>query len=872
MGNIMKSSIIRKKFLAFFEQRGHTYVASSSLIPTDDPTLLFTNAGMNQFKDVFLGKATRSYTRAVSIQKCVRAGGKHNDLDNVGFTKRHLTFFEMMGNFSFGDYFKKEAIMYAWDFLTKEIGLSLEKLHATVYQTDDESYDIWHNVIGLPKEKIHRLGAQDNFWQMGDVGPCGPCSEIHIDRGPVFGCKNEKSCGPACECERFIEIWNLVFMQYDRQKDGTDKPLKKKGVDTGMGLERLCVLLQKKDSVFEIDLFEPIIKKIEVLTGKKYPEQPDTVKAAFHVLADHIRSTSFLIADGCLPSNEGRGYVLRKIIRRALLFSQRITEKTIFPALSSIVEKEMGTIYPELKVQHKLIVKILEGEIKKFSTNLTRGQQLLNRYFDEHKKQTRVTGAYAFKLYDTYGFPLELIMIMAQERGFTVDIEGFEQEMKKQKEQSGKKMAEIFERINLDPAHKTEFTGYDELETPSTITALIYHDKITHTVDADNSCWIVTKKSPFYSGGGGQIHDKGWVTIKNTKTEVLALKKINSSIALNIQTPLPLKVGDRVLLTVDKNYRDAIARNHTAAHMLQAALIHILGTSVKQAGSYVDADYLRYDFTYTEPLTLQQIKEAEDLVNQKIRENIPLRMTWTTLDDARARGITAFFDEKYNPERVRIVEILNFSSELCGGTHVHATGEIGLFKITEVKAPSAGHRRIVALTGKNALELFQDDFTTIKHVCNELKVNRSEILATIQKQQQETKELRANIKEYKNQFWKIQIPQWTKQIEYVDAIPLLVLMLENATNEELKSLSKILLEQKEGFYFLISQLDNRSFFVATVSPQLSNRINLNEFCSWLQESQGLRGGIKKNTIQGGGGKFDMKLKEEIRCWIQKHQK
>ncbi|MDP3889550.1 MAG: alanine--tRNA ligase, partial [bacterium] len=403
----MKSPEIRQRFFDFFMKHGHEKVASSSLIPAQDPTLLFTNAGMNQFKDIFLGKEKRSYTRAVSIQKCVRAGGKHNDLDNVGFTKRHLTFFEMMGNFSFGDYFKKEAIQYGWDFLTKEMKLPVEKLHVSVFQTDDEAYDLWHKMIGIPKNKIHRLGESENFWSMGDLGPCGPCTEIHVDRGPAFGCKDEKKCGPACDCDRFIEIWNLVFMQFDRQKDGSLKELKKKGVDTGMGLERLCLAVQNKESVFETDLFENILKKLEEITGHSYEKQSDEHKAAFHVLADHIRSSTLLIADGCAPSNDGRGYVLRKIIRRAALFAQKLhNEETLFPDLSKVVIQDMGDYYPELKANQELIYNILTSEIKKFALNLVRGKSILEQYFAESAKNKIITGSQAFKLYDTYGFPL----------------------------------------------------------------------------------------------------------------------------------------------------------------------------------------------------------------------------------------------------------------------------------------------------------------------------------------------------------------------------------------------------------------------------------------------------------------------------------
>jgi alanyl-tRNA synthetase len=495
----MKSPEIRNKFYNFFIKHGHTQVASSSLIPAQDPTLLFANAGMNQFKDVFLGKEKRSYTRAVSIQKCVRAGGKHNDLDNVGFTKRHLTFFEMMGNFSFGDYFKKEAIEFAWEFITKEMKLPTHNLWATVYTTDDEAYNIWADQIGIPKDRIARLGEAENFWSMGDVGPCGPCTEIHVDRGPEFGCKELSDCGPACDCDRFLEIWNLVFMQFDRSQDGTMKELAQKGVDTGMGLERLCVVVQNKDSVYQTDLFANIIGKIEELTELSYAKQDALKQAAFHVLADHIRSSTLIIADGGAPSNEGRGYVLRKIIRRAALFAQKLTDKNIFPELSAIVVADMGEYYPSLIQNQKLIYKVLQSEIEKFATNLVRGTAILESYFNEASKKSKIiTGEQAFRLYDTYGFPIELVILMAGEKGFTVDTDNFEKEMAKQKEQSGKKVEDPLDHLELPANIESEFTGYQELETSSEIIALVAGNALVDSVAAGTDCWIVTRKSPYF--------------------------------------------------------------------------------------------------------------------------------------------------------------------------------------------------------------------------------------------------------------------------------------------------------------------------------------------------------------------------------------
>lgn len=867
----MKSKEIRQRFISFFTDRGHTHVPSSSLIPAQDPTLLFANAGMNQFKDVFLGLEKRSYTRAVSIQKCVRAGGKHSDLDNVGFTKRHLTFFEMMGNFSFGDYFKKEAITFAWEFLTKSLHLPSNNLHASVFTTDDESYDIWHKQIGLPKEKIHRLGEKDNFWQMGDLGPCGPCTEIYIDRGSDFGCKDDTQCGPGCDCDRFLEIWNLVFMQFDRQADGTLKPLKHKGVDTGMGLERLCSIAQNKDSVFETDLFTGIIERIEELTEHDYAKQNAQMKAAFHVIADHIRSSSFIIADGCAPSNEGRGYVLRKIIRRAALFAQKLTQENIFPELSRTVVQEMGDIYPELIANQELIYKILDSEIKKFSANLTRGYPILQSFFEESKNTKTITGEQAFKLYDTFGFPLELVTAMAREKGYRVDLEEFEKEMSKQQEQSGKKTADPLDHISFPDSLQTEFTGYQELETTSEINALVMANELTNFVPAGQTCWVITKKSPFFIVGGGQVPDQGWLTVKQFKVSIIQVRYLNGRIGALIKAPTDLQIGDTVTEQVDKVLRINAMKNHTATHLLQAALIAVLGKQVKQSGSLVHPDYLRFDFTYPENLTTEQIKKVEDLVNEKIRENIPVKIEYTSLKNATNRGVLAFFGEKYNPEQVRIVDIPGFSAELCGGTHVHMTGDIGTFKITDITALSAGHRRIVAATGPKAIELFQETFNTVKALSQEFKVKREEVLEQVLKQKDHVKELQSQLKHIKSELWHAQIPTWEKQVATINNVPFLFLSFTDMGADEMRDIATTLGQKKPGFYFLFNIIDDKSLFLVTVAPEFAQKINLKDLSSWLAENFGLRGGGAKNMLQGGGVFIDTaKLSEALKKWLQMH--
>lgn len=861
----MKSIQVRQKFFDFFIKHGHTKVASSSLIPAQDPTLLFANAGMNQFKDLFLGKEKRSYTKAVSIQKCVRAGGKHNDLENVGFTKRHLTFFEMMGNFSFGDYFKKEAIHYAWDFLTKEMGLQVDILHVTVYKTDDEAYDIWHKEIGIPTQRLHRLGQAENFWQMGETGPCGPCTEIHIDRGAEFGCKDEKSCGPACDCDRFLEIWNLVFMQFDRQLDGTDKPLKQTGVDTGMGLERLCAVVQDKDSVYQTDLFTPYITRIEELTGKKYADQNAQNQAAFHVLCDHIRSSTMIICDGGAPSNEGRGYVLRKIIRRAALFAQKLSDKNIFPELSGVVVEQLGDIYPELKANAETVRKILESEISKFSVNLVRGQAMLAKYFAEHGKDKQVSGQQAFKLYDTYGFPLELIHVMAKERDFSVDDAGFNILMEKQQEQSGKKTIDELNHL-LDDTITTEFTGYKEWETNSIIQKLIYNNKVVDAVPANTTCWVIAQKSPYFIVGGGQVPDTGTIIIDGTQTPLLQVRYINNAIAALIETPVALKVGDSITSKIDPIWRSNAMKNHTATHLLQAALMQLFGKQIKQSGSLVHPDYLRFDFTYHGNLSTADLNRVEDLVNQKIMQNIPVNIEYMGLPEALKRGALAFFGDKYNPEQVRMVEIPQFSIELCGGTHVHSTGDIGVFKITEMSALSAGHRRITAVTGPRALELYQDTFTICKMLGQDFKVQREHIVDAVHKLKEEYKQLQNEYKQLKKQSYQTQIASWLDQAQTINGTTFLYKELEDATNEELKDLATQLSNKKHGFYFFTSITDGKGIFLAFLSANIKN-IDLKKFAEFLKIKHGIRGGGSSTILQGGAQQFDETLPEDIKLWL-----
>ncbi|MBP6869353.1 alanine--tRNA ligase [Candidatus Babeliales bacterium] len=860
----MKSSILRQKFYDYFKRLGHEQVSSSSLIPAEDPTILFTNAGMNQFKDVLLGKEKRSYNRAVTIQKCVRAGGKHNDLDNVGFTQRHLTFFEMMGNFSFGDYFKKDAIPFAWNFLTQDVGIDKDKLSVSVHHSDDEAFAIWRDEIGVPEHKIFRLGA-DNFWQMGDVGPCGPCTEIFFDRGPQYGC-GKADCNVPCGCDRFLEVWNVVFMQFEKQPDGSDKPLQQTGIDTGMGLERLCVVTQGKESVFDIDMFKPCIAKIEQLTGHTYHESSGIIKAAFNVLLDHVRSTSFLISDGCAPSNEGRGYVIRKIIRRAALFAQKLTDKNIFPELSAVFVEEMKEFYPDLALNKDRIISVLTGEIERFAENLVRGKQILQNYMQENGSNKTVSGMQAFTLYDTYGFPLEVVQLVASEHGCSVDLAGFEEQMELQRKKSGKKMKQTEQELQLGSHIKTIFTGYESLYEKSKITALVCDNQLVDSVKAGESFSFVVEKCPFYVACGGQVDDQGIINFNGHFTVLAGLQKLNDAILVSCTAPVDVKVGDVVEMQVNEYARLHTMKNHTATHLLQAALQSILGKQVKQAGSVVTADYLRFDYTYHQPMSAAHIKQIEDLVNQKIWENTPVSIDHTTLKDATSRGIIAFFGDKYNPDAVRAVIIPGFSAELCGGTHVRATGDIGIFKIIEDSALAAGQRRIVAYTGGKALALMQTDFNLVKQLEQDLKVKSDAISNAVENLQVKIKELSQQVKQFKAEQWKSMVPAWLESSFDISGMPCNYIQISGFA-DNLKDIVVALQAKKPGFYFVLNVDDGKALFIGSVAKEFTNRFVMKDFQAWLQESCGLRSGGSATQIQGGGQIPAAHYKDQMKKWL-----
>jgi len=851
----MKSSQIRKEFLEFFRENGHTVVPSSPIIPADDNTILFANAGMNQFKDLFLGKEKRSYVRAASSQKCVRAGGKHNDLDNVGFTERHLTFFEMLGNFSFGDYFKEEAIQFAWDFLTKRLGLPAEKLYPTVHTSDDEAFEIWRKVTGNPNKIVTRLGDASNFWQMGDTGPCGPCTEIFYDRGDAYGPKEEDIGG---ENSRYIEIWNNVFMQYNRQPDGKLVPLTQTGVDTGAGLERVALVMQGKDNVYDTDTFTYIRNAIEKLSGKNYEQSSPQTKAAFNVLCDHIRSTSLIIADGGMPSNEGRGYVLRKIIRRAALFAQKLGNPMIFPQLFPTIVDELGSTFPELVKGKELIQQVLTLEVERFSENLVNGQAILKQYIETNKKTglTKLSGEQVFKLYDTFGYPPELSTLMAQDYGFTVDMEGFEREMGKQRELSGQKTesSSAQKELNVPAGLVSTFTGYQTTTDTS---------KITWSMVDGDSAYIVTEKSPFYVECGGQVDDSGTLTIDGKSFTVVGLSKAGGftkdfAIVHKIKCfPADAKhfaVGTQVTLTVDAATRADTANNHTATHLLQAALCKVLGSYVKQAGSVVHPDYLRFDFAHFTALTPEQIEQIETLVNQKIAENIQVKINHQTLEEAQKKGVTAFFGEKYDPTSVRSIQVADFSHELCGGTHVPATGVIGLFKITSETSLATGVRRIVAVTGNGSVRLFRETFNTVRQLSMRLKSSTSEVVSGVEKLFATIDQHNATIKQLSSKLQDSQIPFWLDEMKQYGRLRALFLQLEGLEIQDLKDICEKLARRQEGLFVIMSHKEKDpatvSFF-AMVSDGVRQHLTIDPIAEFVRK-EGLKGGGKGNAIQGGG--------------------
>ena len=848
----MTSNEIRKRFLDFFASKGHTIVPSSPLVPGNDPTLLFTNAGMVQFKDVFLGQESRSYVRAASSQRCVRAGGKHNDLENVGYTARHHTFFEMLGNFSFGDYFKRNAIEYAWEFLTGELDLPAEKLWVTVYQDDNEAYDIWANEIGVPRERIVRIGdnkgakyASDNFWQMGDTGPCGPCTEIFYDHGPEVAGGPPGS--PDEDGDRYIEIWNNVFMQFNRDEAGVLHPLPKPSVDTGMGLERISAVMQHVHSNYDIDLFQALIKAAARETGCA-----DLTSPSLKVIADHIRACSFLIVDGVIPGNEGRGYVLRRIIRRALRHGHKLGQnQPFFHKLVADLAAVMGEAYPELKQAQSRVTETLLQEEIRFGETLSHGMNLLEQALAGDART--LDGETAFRLYDTYGFPLDLTADVCRERGVNVDEAGFDAAMERQREQAraaGKFKAHGTLEYSGQP---TTFYGYDSLNVDdATITAIYVDGAEVKQISTGQSGVIVLDNTPFYAESGGQVGDTGLLLAHGARFEVNDTQKIRADV-FGHQGRLvegALKVGDKLAARVDGLTRVRTMRNHSATHLMHKALRQVLGEHVQQKGSLVDPDKTRFDFSHTGPMTAEQIREVENLVNAEILQNESTRARVLPLDEARKLGAMMLFGEKYG-DSVRVLDI-GSSRELCGGTHVARTGDIGLFKIVMEGGVAAGVRRVEAVTGDNALAYLQNLDSQLHEAAAALKAQPAELPQKIAQVQDQVKALEKELSRLKAKMAASQGEDLASQAIAVGDIRVLATQIEGDAQALRETADKLKDRLKPCAIVLGSVADGKVSLVAMVSPDLTSRIKAGELVNFVAAQVGGKGGGRPDMAQAGG--------------------
>ena len=860
----LSTADLRNKFINYFKSHGHQAVASSSLVPADDPTLLFTNAGMNQFKDTFLGTEKRSYTRAVSSQRCVRAGGKHNDLENVGYTARHHTFFEMMGNFSFGDYFKKEAIEFAWNFLTSEVGLPKEKLLVTVYSEDDEAFDIWENHIGVPKEKIIRISTSDNFWSMGDTGPCGPCSEIFYDHGAhIWG---GPPGTPEEDGDRFIEIWNLVFMQFNKQADGTMEPLPKPSIDTGMGLERISAILQNVHSNYEIDLFQNLIKSAASIVGTE-----DLENKSLRVIADHIRSCSFLICDGVMPSNEGRGYVLRRIIRRAVRHGYQLGANDIFfYKLVASLAKEMGEAYPELVDQLPVIEKVLRVEEEQFSKTLARGMAILNDTLETLEGDT-VPGDVVFKLYDTYGFPTDLTNDVAREHDLKIDEEGFEAAMQAQRaraQQASNFGADYNSKLAID--HTTSFTGYTDVEGQANVVELIADNAFVEKLEDGQEGVVVLDSTPFYAESGGQAGDKGVLRVANGEFIVTDTQKMGNAFAHKGIAKGSVSKGDTATAAIDAANREAIKKNHSATHLLHAALREILGEHVTQKGSLVEAPRMRFDFSHFEAVTAEQLAEIERRVNQEIRANHTLATELMDLDEAKASGAMALFGEKYD-EKVRVVTMGPFSVELCGGTHVTRTGDIGLFKITSEAGIASGVRRIEAVTGEHALEVVQTQQATLSSLSALLKTDSQNVLDRVVSLQNQTKELEKALNSAKQKLASQQGADMLSNAVEINGVKVLIANLEGVEAKSLRSMMDDIKNRiGEGIVVLGVANNAKVNLIAGVTKNLTDKVKAGELVNFVASQVGGKGGGRPDMAQAGGDKPENlgQALDSVNVWLQ----
>ena len=860
----MTSNELRQAFLEFFRERGHEVVASSPLVPGNDPTLLFTNAGMVQFKDVFLGEDKRSYSRAATSQRCVRAGGKHNDLENVGYTVRHHTFFEMLGNFSFGDYFKREAIQYGWEFLTETLGLPAEKLWVTVYHDDDEAADIWLKEIKVDPKRFGRLGDKDNFWSMGDTGPCGPCSEIFYDHGP--GVAGGPPGSPEEDGDRYIEIWNLVFMQFDRSADGEMVPLPKPSVDTGMGLERVAAIMQGVHSNYEIDLFANLIQAAAETLGVE-----NNGDSSLNVIADHIRACSFLIVDGVLPGNEGRGYVLRRIIRRAIRHGQKLGyHELFFHKLVAPLVREMGEAYPELVKAQAHVEKVLEKEGRRFAETLDQGMEILEEAISKLKGE-KIPGSVVFKLYDTFGFPVDLTADIARERGLTVDLPGFEKSMGEQRDRGrAASKFSIADSGGFKSDVETTFLGYEGTDGVGEIVALYTRGELVETLSAGDDGAVILSSTPFYAESGGQVGDAG---ILAEEGKIFRVDDTQKSAKANVHFGAveegELRIGDKVDAIVDADRRQAIRLNHSATHLMHAALRQVLGDHVTQKGSLVAPDKLRFDFSHGEGVTDEQIGEIESLVNDEIRANRAADTKLMSYDDALQSGAMALFGEKYGDE-VRVLRFGDFSVELCGGTHVDRTGDIGVFKITSEGGVASGIRRIEAVSGKGALEWIDSNQRALGDVAGVLRTQPDKAMAKVDALLKRSKQLEKSLATAKQALVTGQAADYTENVEEIDGIKVLATRMDGADAKTLRDAVDRFKDKLQSAVVVVGSVeDGKVRLAAGVTKDNISRIKAGDVIKPVAEQVGGKGGGRPDFAQAGGNKpeaLDQALKS-VPAWV-----
>lgn len=857
---------IRREFLDYFQRNGHTIVESSSLVPQNDPTLLFTNAGMVQFKDVFLGHEKRPYTRATSAQKCMRAGGKHNDLENVGRTARHHTFFEMLGNFSFGDYFKKEAIAYGWEFITKVMQIDPDRLWVTVFEADDEAYGIWKDIIGMHPERIVRMGEKDNFWAMGDTGPCGPCSEIIIDQGPEVGC-GRPDCTVGCDCDRYLELWNLVFMQFNRDAQGTVTPLPRPSIDTGMGLERITAVLQNVRSNYDTDLFRPLIAFVEKISGKRYGVDHEH-DVSMRIIADHGRAAAFLVADGVLPSNEGRGYVLRRIMRRAARRARMLgMEKPVLHETVRLVARQMHDAYPELQRSIDYIAQVVLNEEQTFAATLSSGMKILEEEMDDLASRglTVIPGSVAFKLYDTYGFPLDLTADIARERGMTVDQAGFDEAMQEQRRRarqawkgSGEETIDAVYKKIVQDGVRVMFVGYDRLSHSSTILRLLRNGTLCDRADAGEDVEIVTDETPFYGESGGQIGDTGTLSGDGFTVSITDTQKVLPELIVHRGTVVSgtVRTGAAAHLEVIESRRRATACNHTATHILHAVLRQRLGNHVKQAGSLVSPDRLRFDFTHFAPISSEELDAIEQEVNRHIRANTPLSIQELAHEEAVKKGAIALFGEKYG-ERVRVVSIPGLSMELCGGTHCRATGEIGLFKILGEGAVAAGVRRIEAVTGAAACSLVQEQSRTLARLADMFKTEPVGLVEKAARLLAEHKNLEKEIERLKAKIRTHEAAALLDEARDIAGVKVLCVRLQEQDPKSLRSWGdKIRDRMRSGIIVFGTTGPTTASLLVMVTKDLTGRFSARKIIDRIAPLVNGRGGGKDDLAQAGGSGVD----------------